>query len=140
MRIIDWSSDVCSSDLGEDLRQRVDEVFRPGDALELHFLAVDDGDRAGALELGTGDTRTGDDDGIARGRFVSRDPSLVSDRGRASDGCIRLLGFLRPRRRGEARRAANDGCRQEALTGLGFDIQSPRARMSVVRGEMWWGG
>src|SRR3546814_8046115 len=56
---------------GEDLRQRVDEVFRPGDALELHFLAVDDGDRAGALELGTGDTRTGDDDGIARGRFVS---------------------------------------------------------------------
>src|SRR3546814_15670503 len=80
MRIIDWSSDVCSSDLGEDLRQRVDEVFRPGDALELHFLAVDDGDRAGALELGTGDTRTGDDDGIARGRFVSRDLSLVRDR------------------------------------------------------------
>src|SRR3546814_6686285 len=34
---------------GEDLRQRVDEVFRPGDALELNFLVVDDGDRAGDI-------------------------------------------------------------------------------------------
>src|SRR3546814_9308919 len=119
MRIIDWSSDVCSSDLGEDLRQRVDEVFRPGDALELHFLAVDDGDRAGALELGPGDTRTGDDDGIARGRFVSRDLSLVSDRGPARAGCFRLLAFLPPGPRAEGRRAANVGRRQEALPGIG---------------------
>src|SRR3546814_1380672 len=59
MRISDWSSDVCSSDLRGDVR-----------LLQLDRVGGRDVDRRRLFEVGVADQRTGDDDFLARCRAL----------------------------------------------------------------------
>src|SRR5690606_34931317 len=50
---------------GNDLRQRVDDVFDGGRTGQREFLVLDDRQRAGRGEVAAQDARAGDDDGFA---------------------------------------------------------------------------
>src|SRR3546814_4844196 len=85
MRISDWSSDVCSSDLGED-----------GDAFASNFVASVDGNTTGEHSAGNDTITAGDGgwfiagDALASGR--NGNASVNNNAGTAQAAAIAILG------------------------------------------------
>ena len=97
----------------DNLRQRVDQIFDADRTGVGDFGRTDDGDRAGAVDIGTRDTRTGNDDRprrgcrrIVDGRFVGRTD----------------LGHCRLRKQGKAK---GSGCRTCFEVGVEFHSVNP---------------
>ncbi len=89
----------------ENLRQRVDQVFDADRTGIGNFLSADDSDRAGAFDVRTRDTRTGNDDGTtSRCCF-----SIVT----------RVLSHCRLRKQGKAK-----GSRSRACFEIGVEFHS----------------
>ena len=102
----------CRRRAGDQLGQVVDNRFDVDLAAELQFLRADDRDRRCLLQVGAGDARTGDDDGVA-GRAIIRRAGLREGRGRQAE------------QDGRRRKAPHDVRRHE--NNLPWDILSRSA-------------
>src|SRR3546814_12521607 len=101
MRISDWSSDVCSSDLGHDMLGAIMAQIAPAFAAEEHTRIVE---QAGAVDLSRGGPAGGPIGGdLAR---LPRAPERPGDGGAAAQESARpgtppsLVADIRPIRRG----------------------------------------
>ena len=95
---------------GEDLRQRVEEIFDAGRALKLDFLRRHDRDRAGRGQVRLRNARTGDDDVAG-----------VDDRGAFGVGRALGDGIGRLRRRSNRVRRTGGGLNDLSESGRGAD-------------------
>src|SRR3546814_2451037 len=107
MRISDWSSDVCSSDLyGADV-VRMDAVEREGDDAGLLPGGAEDGE---PLDLAQALGGVGQQPGFVGGDGVLADGGHVVDRGAKPDGLD------------DGRRAGLEAVRRVGIGGLGEEI------------------
>src|SRR3546814_2675208 len=119
MRISDWSSDVCSSDLGAgevgdgavDVAQRVEAEEANAEGLEVVGLVAHEGHAGGGLQAGGDELGAGLDAGIVgvADDHTGRAEALGGDAGEAARGKKAAHLFAEPFLRSEERRVGNDG-------------------------------